>query len=144
MNWPINPNKHRSLWKHADEFSNLGLNIMTLRMCVSCQQSTKVQIVNYFTNQIMSCRDQGTSDFLSSFGSGPGLRLVSTNVCVRRWGNWKSINSYGNLCDIRSSRKSPTLRNILVQNLSGECSKYWTFAVDFRETLCLANRLLTG
>ena len=66
MNWPINPNKHRSLRKHADEFSNLGLNIMTLRMCVSCQQSTKVQIVNYFTNQIISCWDQGTSDILSS------------------------------------------------------------------------------
>lgn len=37
------------------------------------------------------------------------LPLVSTYVKVRRRVNWKSIHSYGNLCDIRCACKTPPL-----------------------------------
>lgn len=54
MKWPINPNKHRSRRKHADEFSNLGLNIMTARG--AARQSTKVgDRQTTFTDPIMPC-----------------------------------------------------------------------------------------
>lgn len=53
MKWPINPNKQRSPRKHADDLYNLSKYYDSLRMCVSCGQSTKVGIVNYVTYHTM-------------------------------------------------------------------------------------------
>lgn len=54
MKWPINLNKHCSVRKHADEFSNFSVNIMTgCRWLLRYWQSTKEQIVKYFTNLMM-------------------------------------------------------------------------------------------
>lgn len=75
MKWPINPNKHRSLRKHADEISNLGLNIMTRWGCVSCRQSTKVGIVNCFTDQIMPCCDRRVRGPLHEKNFYPAVRV---------------------------------------------------------------------
>lgn len=100
MKWPINPNKHRSLRKHADEISNLGLNIMTRWRCVSCRQSTKVEIVNCFTGQIMPCCDQRVKGPLHEKNFYPAVRvrlkerLRTSGGCSSWWtGTGKTIQN---------------------------------------------------